>query len=121
MMGRRLLVRSSLTLLVVAGVATALLAACDGEPQQVSLASLVGREEQYDGQRIEVRGSVRAFDDPDGRYYVVEDAWSNRVQLSPTERAAPFDGRQIRVTGRFSFREDQGRRIAIEEIGSLSD
>jgi hypothetical protein len=102
--------------LLVALWALMLLVACGGDPEPVALSTLVGREAEYDGQRVEVHGVVRAFDDPDGRYYVVEDAAPNRVRLSPTDRAAPFDGREVRVTGRFTFREDEGRRIAIDEI-----
>lgn len=93
-----------------------LLVAC-GEPERVNLASLVGREDQYDGKRIEVRGQVTAFEDDQwGRYYVVEDPWHNRVRIEPAGEAEPFEGREVTVSGRFSFREDEGRRLDIDEI-----
>ncbi len=113
-------VRRAAALLLLLGVPLALLVAC-GEPERVNLSTLVGREDEYDGQQIEVHGRVTAFEDEQwGRYYVVEDARNNRVRLNPAEQAEPFEGREVRVTGRFSFQDDEGRRLDIDEIGPPS-
>jgi len=93
------------------------MASCQaGGPANVSLAQLAARQESYDGRQVRTQGVVRAFDDRAGRYYVIEDARPNRVELRPADAAARYDGQQIAVTGRFHFSEITGRSIDVERI-----
>jgi hypothetical protein len=102
-------------------VVIALLAgACDpGPPQRASLEDLTFDPERYEGQEVWTTGTVREFGEDEGalvHHYVVEDAGQNRVELQPGERAAPFVGQRVTVTGRFRFDEAEGRVLAVTEI-----
>jgi hypothetical protein len=107
----------------VAALATLALLGCadasDGEPTTVELVELVEEQEGFDGRHVVARGVVRTYDDP--RHYWIEDADQHRVELVPEELVSPHVGDEIEVTGRFTFRDDEGRRIAIEELEVLSD
>lgn len=92
-----------------------LLTACGASgPADVTLAELAARPQAYDGRDVRTRGTVRVFDAP--RHYWLEDAQLNRVGLEPMERIAPHLGREVTVTGRFSYARERGRRIAISSI-----
>lgn len=93
-----------------------LLAACGahGTAEDVTLAELAARPQAYDGHTVRTRGTVRAFDAP--RHYWLEDADINRVGLEPMERIAPHLGREVSVTGLFSYARERGRRITISDI-----
>lgn len=95
----------------------ALLAGCGSgqdEPVPVTLAELAAQQERYDGMVVLTEGVVRTFEPP--RHYWIEDPGVNRVELVPPEVAAPHVGQVVRVRGRFTFRDDQGRRITVEEL-----
>lgn len=92
-----------------------LIACGTGDPaEDVTLAELVARPQAYDGRAVRTRGTVRAFDAP--RHYWLEDAQINRVGLEPMALIAPHLGREVTVTGRFSYARERGRRIAIATI-----
>ncbi len=91
----------------------AVLAGCSA-PQHVTLADLVAQQEAYAGQQVETSGEVRAFHDPGGTYYVLEDANANRVQVRPADDVARYVGRQLTVVGRFDVLPDAGRVMVIE-------
>jgi hypothetical protein len=97
--------------------------ACSGDgedvPTVVSLAELVADQAAYDGELVTTEGTVRSFDDP--LHHWVEDADVNRVELVPDEVAAPHLGAEVRVTGRYTFRDDEGRRIEVERLEVLDD
>lgn len=93
-----------------------LLTACgaNGPAADATLAELTARPQAYDGREVRTRGTVRAFDAP--RHYWLEDAQINRVGLEPMELIAPHLGREVTVTGRFTYARERGRRIAISSI-----
>ncbi len=84
------------------------------EPGVVPLAELVADQEAHDGSTVITEGIVQTFDEP--RHYWIEDAEQHRVELFPPERVEDLVGLRIRVTGPFSFRDDRGRGIDIEEL-----
>lgn len=101
-------------------VAGSLLAGCAGgpdDPSSVTLAELVAEQDRYDGQLVETEGTVRTYDRP--RHYWIEDEAVNRVELVPAEAAADHVGARVRVEGRFTFRDDEGRRITVEQLEIL--
>jgi hypothetical protein len=85
-----------------------------GEPVEVALVELAEDQTGFDGQVVVTEGVVRTYDEP--RHYWIEDADLNRVELTPMELVEPHLGDEIRVTGRFTFRDDEGRRIAVDEL-----
>lgn len=105
--------------LVVAG---SLLAGCAGgpdAPSPVTLADLVVEQDRYDGQMVVTEGTVRTYDHP--RHYWIEDDAVNRVELVPSEAAADHVGARVRVRGPFTFRDDEGRRITVEQLEILEE
>lgn len=84
----------------------------------VSLARLVGDEQAYLNQTVQVLATVRVFgeSDPSARHYVIEDVGQHRVALLPADMAARFVGQRVRVVGRFEFDDAFGRLIRIESI-----
>ena len=115
--GGRCGLRRSLPALLLGAVGL-VLAACasadGGEPRPVTLAELVAEQDRHDGTRVVVRGTVNTFDDP--RHYWIEDVEQHRVELVPEEVAEDLVGAQVEVVGRFSFRDDQGRVIEVEDL-----
>jgi hypothetical protein len=96
--------------------------ACGGDASSVSLADLVMHEGRYEGKTVAVSGRVRPFADEDGpTYYVLEDAASNRVMLLPAATAAPHDGAEVCVTGKFAFEEGRGRTLTVDGIEEVSE
>ncbi len=117
---RRPLARARLVA-VVAGVA--LLGGCFGgggapQPTRVELVQLVEEQTDRDGQVVTASGTVRTYDEP--RHYWIEDADQHRVELVPESQVSPHLGAEVEVTGRFTFREDEGRRIEIDRLEVLS-
>jgi hypothetical protein len=99
----------------VAGLLLVLLGACTpAAPVTVPLAELVDAQEDHDGSLVITEGTVRTYDDP--RHYWIEDAELNRVELVPHEAVEDLVGDDIRVEGRFSFRDDRGRVITVDEL-----
>jgi hypothetical protein len=106
---RRLRATAALLLVLLTGCA-----ADDGEPVEVDLVELAEDQTGFDGQLVVTEGVVRTYDEP--RHYWIEDADLNRVELTPMELIEPHLGDEIRITGRFTFRDDEGRRIAVDEL-----
>ena len=95
-----------------------LLAAC-GQPSAVPLRSLAADSAAHDGEQVAVVGTVAEFTAGDAatkRHLVLQDNSQNRVQLVPLEAAEPHIGANVRITGRYSFDPERGRRLEIEEI-----
>lgn len=86
----------------------------------VSLAQLAAKQDAYAGRLVDTIGTVRSFLDASSRYYVIEDAHQNRVELLPGRLVSRYVGRRVEVTGKFEFDERSGRFIAIEEIVPLT-
>ena len=87
------------------------------QPQPVSLAELATAQDAYDGSRVIAEGTVQTYDQP--RHYWIEDTEQHRVELFPHELVEGLVGQRIRVTGRFSFRDDRGRGIDIDDLEVL--
>lgn len=107
---------------VLPGVAVLflLLAACGGGGiRDVTLGQLVADESEYDGDQVRLRGTVVGFENPE--HYVVEDERSNRVQVTPLEDIAPFEGMEVEVSGRFTFSEVRGRQLVLEEVIAIDE
>ena len=103
-------------------VAVSLLAGCAAgpdAPSPVTLADLVVEQDRYDGQMVVTEGTVRTYDRP--RHYWIEDDAVNRVELVPPEAAADHVGARVRVRGPFTFRDDEGRRITVEQLEILEE
>lgn len=97
------------------------LAACgvtDTAPSDVALADLVLEQDRYDGQMVRTHGVVRTFDEP--RHYWIEDDDVNRVEVVPQDAIRPYLGDEVEVVGRFTFRDDEGRRITAKEIDDIT-
>ena len=88
-------------------------------PEPVTLAELVADEERYDGRVVLTEGIVRTHDAP--RHFWIEDDDLHRVELVPQEEVADLVGQDVRVVGRFSFADDRGRVIELDELDVLTD
>lgn len=104
-------------LLIATAVATGCGVLPDGEPATVTLAELVAEQEELDGDVVVAEGIVRTYDDP--RHYWIEDADLNRVEIVPEAAIASHVGARVQVEGRFTFREDEGRRISVDRVEVL--
>jgi hypothetical protein len=101
-----------------AWLVAALLAGCSGTtsstPTPVTLAELVEDQHGYDGDLVTVEGTVRSYDAP--VHHWIEDVAQHRVELEPQDLVAAHVGDLIRVTGRYSFRDDRGRLIEVDDL-----
>lgn len=98
-----------------------LVAGCGGTPA-VSLEDLTFNTDEYVGQEVVAHGVVTEFGDEDseyGRYYVLQDADANRVQLLPPEAAEPHAGSTVEVVGEFDFDPERGRMLHVDTIEPL--
>lgn len=87
------------------------------QPQAVSLAELATAHDAHDGSFVIAEGTVRTYDQP--RHWWIEDAEQHRVELFPHELVEDLVGQRIRVTGRFTFHDDRGRGIDIDDLEVL--
>ena len=87
-----------------------------GGTVDASLAELVAEQERYHGSTVRTEGVLRTYPEP--LHYWIEDADLNRVELVPPEAVARHVGARIRVEGAFTFRADEGRRIAVIECST---
>jgi hypothetical protein len=104
-----------------AWLTAAVLAGCGGStsssPSPVTLAELVEDQQGFDGDLVTVEGTVRSYDAP--LHHWIEDADQHRVELEPQELVAPHVGDRVRVAGRYTFRDDRGRLIEIDDLEVL--
>jgi hypothetical protein len=102
-------------------LAAAVLAGCGptepGSPREVTLEELVTDQEGHDGEVLTLEGVVRSYDAP--VHHWIEDADQHRVELEPQDLVAPLVGEEVRVTGRYSFEEDRGRLLEIDDLEVL--
>lgn len=113
--------RSAAILVALLALLALLVAGCSGGggTSAVTLEQLVAEQERYDGERVIVEGVLRDYDDP--RHYWIEDAVPNRVELVPHETVEELVGRELRVVGEFSYRDDRGRVITVEDVEDLGE
>ena len=108
-------VRTALVLL-----ALLLGAACSsGAATEVDLRVLAEQQEAWDGRVVQVTGVLRTHDAPE--HYWVEDDAQHRVELVPDDGLAMLVGRRVTARGRFTFREDEGRRIEVDSLVRADD
>lgn len=96
-------------------------AGCGANPE-VTLAQLSQSQQDYAGQQVLTRGTVRHERDPDGSaYYVLSDSHGFLVGLDPAQKASPFEGRLVQVDGLFEIKPGFGRVIHIVAISLVID
>lgn len=100
--------------LFAAALCTVLLTACGSNSGSVDLETLVGLQNEYNGERVATRGVLRTYETP--RHYWIEDENLNRVALEPEDKLPPLVGRKLRVVGKFSYSPSKGRIITIEHM-----
>jgi hypothetical protein len=84
-----------------------------GPAPAVSLSALVAAPERWQGERIEVRGRLLRFDDPDrGSYGVIEDGEENRVGLKAISKWQSLVGQDVVATGKLEFDDAFGWYLA---------
>lgn len=88
-------------------------------PVEVALADLSADHEEYDGQIVVARGVVRTFHEP--RHYWIEDTQLNRVEIQPQDRIRSYLGDEVRVVGRFTARDGEGRRIVLHDLELVAE
>ena len=96
-----------------------LLAACSDQADMVDLATLVDRQADYHGQRIETQGTVATFEEP--RHYWIEDDSFNRVAIEPDSAVEEMVGADVRVIGEFTADRATGRILYADEVIPVSD
>ncbi len=103
--------------MVVAIVGIGVFGCTGGSVEHVSLAELVAEQDAYHGSLVSAEGNVQTYDQP--RHYWIEDIRQHRVELFPHELVEDLIGQRIRVTGRFTFRDDRGRGIDVDDLEVL--
>ncbi|HEX5506615.1 MAG TPA: hypothetical protein VFW96_28625 [Thermomicrobiales bacterium] len=105
----------ALALLVAALVAVAWSAGRG--PTPTTLGALHDQTERYTGREVRVTGTVRAFTDATGRYYVLEDAARNRALLrgDPGTLAGAV-GRRYTVVGVVGFDPKTGITLDVRRL-----
>jgi hypothetical protein len=106
----------------ITAIGAAVLLGCsggDGPPSEVALVDLVVEQDTHEGELVTTEGVVRTSDEP--RHYWIEDDDQNRVELVPQDRVSPHLGDRVEVTGRFTFRDDEGRRIEVDQLEVLRE
>jgi hypothetical protein len=89
-------------------------------PTPVPLAAIHRYTERYVGERVVVVGTVRMFDDPGGRYYVLEDPGQNRILLdAPSAQLANLVGQGATATGTVGFDERRGIYLTVRALSPL--
>ena len=105
---------------IIATAALAL-AACGGNPE-TTLAQLAQSQQDYAGQNVLTRGVVQREQDADGSaYYVLADPHGALVGLDPAQKAGPFEGKLVHVSGLFEIKPGFGRIIHIVNISLVLD
>lgn len=94
----------------------AALVGCGGGPPPVAttLSALKAAQDDFDGRRVIVSGTLRSFDDPE--HYWIENSALDRVALEADEPLQARVGEVLEVHGRFTYDRDEGRRIDVELI-----
>lgn len=106
-------------LLAVVGAGVVGCTGSPSEPRVVTLAELVADQDAYDDSTVIVEGTVRTYDQP--RHFWIEDEDQHRVELFPHELVEDLVGHRLRVTGHFTFVDDRGRGIDVEELDVLTE
>jgi hypothetical protein len=88
-----------------------------GDAVEVPLSALTSDPQRFDGRQVSTRGTVRGIQEP--FHFWIEDERLNRVQLLPPESAQPFVGQEVRVVGRYSYTQREGRRLQVQDLEGL--
>ena len=84
------------------------------DAQEVSLAALVAAQQDFDGRRVIVNGTLRTFDEP--RHYWIENEKPERVALTGAGDLSARVGEDIEVHGRFHYDRQKGRRVEVSKV-----
>jgi len=95
-------------------LALVLVGCSDRGPQQVSLAALAVAQQDFDGRRVIVTGTLRTFDEP--RHYWIENDKLDRVALKDAGDLSGRVGENIEIHGRFHYDRKKGRRVYVSKI-----
>lgn len=91
-----------------------------GTVPETSLASLVAAPAQWQGKKVEFRGTLREFEDADGETYgVIEDAAHNRIGLKAISEWQSLVGQEVVATGRMEFDDSFGWYLARPLVTSV--
>ena len=87
------------------------------QPANVPLDAIHRYTERYEGQRVQVSGVVRVFEDSKGRYYVLEDAQKNRILLrTDLRQISRRVGFPITAVGVVGFADNEGIFLDVESL-----
>lgn len=89
---------------------------CGGPGPLVSLSRLVADQSAYAGHQVAVRGTIVAFNDASGPYFVIQDNHQDRVEVFPRSWIAPYSGRTVTVAGTFHVDQTTGRWIQLRSV-----
>jgi hypothetical protein len=89
---------------------------CLGPSRVVSLARLTADQTAYQGKAVVVHGTIVAFNDGGGRYFVIQDSHEDRVESLPASWIAPYAGRRVTVDGTFHVDLAIGRWIRLRSV-----
>ncbi len=101
-------------LTVLVGLLLLITGCVGGGVADVTLAQLAADQDFHAGRSVRTQGLVQAFGDPP--HVWIEDGVPNRVEIIPAEAVADLVGQQVRVEGRFTYAEDEGRRITVDTV-----
>jgi|GEM_PF-4498217 len=87
--------------------------------EPATLGAIHFQTEEYVGRRVEVSGTVRAFSDQSGTYFVLEDANQNRILLQSND---PVVGRSVdrplRAIGTVGFDDRIGIYLDVQSVST---
>ncbi len=81
--------------------------------ESVTLATVVARPDAWNGDRVEIEGTLLRFTDPDGSAYgVVQDSGQNRLGIKDIDAWQTLVGKKVRATGTIEFDSSFGWFLA---------
>ncbi|MEO1081023.1 MAG: hypothetical protein AAFY29_15805 [Pseudomonadota bacterium] len=89
-----------------------LMTGCAERASNVSLDELARRPTSYSGHRVSTVGELRYHSPPP--HFWLESASGARVEVLGLTDPALITGAELRVTGRFRYSRERGRRIDVE-------
>jgi len=85
--------------------------------ERPTLGAIHYQTDAYVGQRVEIEGTVRAFADDAGPYYVLEDAQQNRILLQSTDPLIPQRvDTSLQAIGTVGYRDGLGIYLDVESV-----
>lgn len=86
-------------------------------PRRLAVREAWLHHDRYAGQRLALRGVVRAFDaDPDAPYFTLDDGPSRIGLRAEPAMLRPLVGRTVRAVGVLTFRPGVGIFLEVERV-----